>query len=133
MQVPKITIMGSIVAQIMGTWNFKEFHNLEWLKNSMGADITNAPQFSDKDTIIFNKEGNFINRIKGDLKAYFNGDSEFTDKGEREEYFQEDATTGRPPKENIAVLSMTNINVNFDVEKSNIREALVGFNVKKDR
>lgn len=125
----KVSIMGAIVDKLYGDWKFKEFVNLQWLKDNMMADLTNAPKASSADVITFTKEGMLINNIKGGLKAYFNGDSEFTDKGERIERLQEQGGLN-PEKLTIAVLEMSNINVHFDSSNQLVRNALVGFAVK---
>ncbi|WEK34249.1 MAG: hypothetical protein P0Y53_17315 [Candidatus Pseudobacter hemicellulosilyticus] len=128
----KVMIFGPLYTQLVGTWKYKAFTNLDWWiegMSGMGDDLTLMPKNNtEADQLIFAETGLQVN-MQGVLKNYFRN-SELTYVGEIDERLQE-AGGIRPPVVKI-VLVKAKANVAFSATTVKERLAEVGFRTFKE-
>lgn len=126
----KVVIFGPMFNKLAGTWKYKAFSNLTWVKNNLS--FMDDPEALPKnntanDKLIFTEKGLAVD-MQGDLKRYFR-ESVMANKGEIQEVLQEN---GLPAQKVQMLVVKALANVSFSAAQPNVREAEIGFRVMKE-
>jgi hypothetical protein len=128
----RVTVFGDSYTKLKGTWKYKAFVNYQWLADATDTEGMNDPRSAlptkntDKDLLIFGEDGLTV-QMTGDVKNYFR-DGSLTNLGETTERLQE-AGGFNPPRVQLQLVKLSNINVAFSATTNKVRAAEVGFRV----
>ena len=125
-----VKIMGP--SDLAGTWVYDRIANNAWLKDSWGADasllIDGKPE-NDSFTLAGNVDDyTFTPNFQGKLKNYFTAPGHAVKEGTRREYLQE-AGGAPPPRVELNVYRIDNVNLNISSTDRTIGKYRVGFHM----